>query len=152
MKVIFLEDVPRVANAGDTKEVPAGYARNFLLPKKLAVVANSAASQVVEARLRARARQEARTEAEMAELAKLVEDKEITIKARAGAGGKLYGSITSADIAGELARANLNVDRRKIELAEPIHALGNYEIEIRLTGELTPRIKLTVAEQEKEAE
>ncbi len=151
MKVVFLEDVAKVAKAGDTKEVTDGYARNFLLPRKLAVLANSSASKLVEAQLRVRARKDAKTGAEMAELAKLLEGKEITLKAKAGAEGKLYGSITSADIADELAKANLVVDKRKIELAEPIHQVGSYEIEIRLFKELAPKIKLTVAEEEKEA-
>ncbi len=152
MKVTFLDDVPKVAKAGDTKEVADGYGRNFLLPRKLAVLADSSASKIVEARLRVRARLEAKTEAEMAELAKLLEGKEITLKVRAGADGKLYGSITSADIAAELESAGLVVDKRKIELAEPIHQIGNYDIAIRLIKDIVPKIKLIVAEQEKEAE
>ncbi len=151
MKVVFLEDVPKVAKAGDTKEVADGYGRNFLLPRKLAVLANSSASKIVEAHFKVRARQEAKTEAEMAELAKLVEGKEITLKVRAGAEGRLYGSVTSADIVAELGNAGLVVDKRKIELAEPIHQVGTYEIAIRLTKDLIPKIKLTVVE-EKEAD
>ncbi len=150
MKVIFLDDVPKVAKAGDTKEVADGYGRNFLLPRKLAVLADSSASKIVEARLRVRARQEAKTEAEMAELAKLLEGKEITLKVRAGAEGKLYGSITSADIADALGKANLVVDKRKIELAEPIHQIGIYEIAIRLIKDIVPKIKLTVEAKEAE--
>ncbi len=152
MKVIFLEDVPKVARAGDSKEVADGYARNFLLPKKLAVVADSSASQMVEAKLKQRARQEAKTEAEMQALAKLLEGKEITIKARSGAEGKLYGSVTDADIIAELANAGINVDKKKVEMAEPIHQLGNYEIALRLTKDLVPKVKLTVAEKPKEGE
>ncbi len=150
MKVVFLEDVPKVAKAGDTKEVADGYGRNFLLPRKLAVLADSSASKIVETRLRVRARHEAKTEAEMAELAKLLEGKEITLKVRAGAEGKLYGSITSADIADELSKANLVVDKRKIELAEPIHQIGIYEIAIRLIKDIVPKIKLTVEAKEAE--
>ncbi len=148
MKVIFLDDVPKVAKAGDTKEVADGYGRNFLLPRKLAVLADSSASKIVEARLRVRARLEAKTEAEMGELAKLLEGKEITLKVRAGAEGKLYGSITSADIADELGKAKLVIDKRKIELAEPIHQIGNYEIAIRLIKDIVPKIKLMVVEKE----
>ena len=150
MKVIFLEDVPKVARAGDTKEVADGYGRNFLLPRKLAVLADSSASKIVEARLRVRARQEAKTEAEMVELAKLLEGKEITLKVRAGAEGKLYGSITSADIVAELGNAGLVVDKRKIELAEPIHQIGSYKIAIRLIKDIVPKIKLTVEAKEAE--
>ncbi len=150
MRVVFLEDVPRVANAGDMKEVADGYGRNFLLPRKLAVLADASASRIVEAQLKLRARRQAETEAEMAELAKLLEGKEIALKVRAGAEGKLYGSVTSADISDELKNANLTVDKKNIEVAEPIHQLGIYEIPIRLTKDLVPKIKLTVAEKEGE--
>ncbi len=150
MKVIFLEDVAKVARAGETKEVADGYGRNFLIPRKLAVLADSSASSVVEARLRVRARRQAQTEAEMAELAKLLEGKEITIKVRSGAEGRLYGSVTSADVADQLKNVNLVVDKKDIELAEPIHQLGSYEIPIRLTKDLMPKVKLTVAEKEGE--
>ncbi|MDO8568285.1 MAG: 50S ribosomal protein L9, partial [Dehalococcoidales bacterium] len=102
MKVILLEDIPKIGKVGDSKDVADGYARNYLIPHKLAVLADSSASKIVEARLRQRARQEAKTEAEMAELAKLIEGKEITLKVRAGQEGKLYGSVTDADIADEL--------------------------------------------------
>ena len=98
MKVIFLEDVPNVAEAGEAKEVADGYGRNFLIPRKLAVLANSAASNIVEAQLKMRARRQAQTEAEMVELANQLEGKEVILKARTGAKDRLYGSITSADI------------------------------------------------------
>ena len=150
MKVIFLEDVAKVARAGETKEVTDGYGRNFLIPRKLAVLADSSASSVVEARLRVRARHQAETEAEMAALAKLLEGKEITIKVRSGAEGRLYGSVTSTDVADQLKNVNLVVDKKDIELAEPIHQLGSYEIPIRLTKDLLPKVKLTVAEKEGE--
>ena len=150
MKVILLKDIKGIGKKLDVKEVKDGYGRNFLIPRKLAVLADSSASRVVEARLKLRARQQAQTEAEMAELAKLLEGKELTIKARSGAEGRLFGSVTSADIADGLKNANLVVDKKNIELAEPIHQLGNYEIPIRLTKDLSPKIKLTVAEKEGE--
>ena len=149
MKVVFLEDVPNVAETGEVKEVADGYARNFLLPKKLAVLADSKAAHLVEARLKKKARLQAETEAEMRELARQLEGQEIVLKARAGAKDRLYGSITNTDIAEELERsAGVVVDKRKIELDEPIHELGSYEIGIRLTKDIIPKVKLTVAGEE----
>jgi len=149
VKVVFLEDVPNVAETGEVKEVADGYARNFLLPKKLAVLADSKAAQLVEARLKKKARLQAETEAEMRELARQLEGQEIVLKARAGAKDRLYGSITNADIAEELEKsAGVVVDKRKIELDEPIHELGSYEIGIRLTKDIIPKIKLTVVGEE----
>ena len=151
MKVVFLEDVPRVAEAGQMKEVADGYARNYLIPKKLAILADARAMHLVESQLKKKARLQAETEAEMKELAKQLEGQEIALKARAGAEDRLYGSITNADIAEELNKsAGVVVDKRKIELDEPIREVGSYEIAIRLTKDIVPKIKLTVIEEEAE--
>ncbi|MDD5590790.1 MAG: 50S ribosomal protein L9 [Dehalococcoidales bacterium] len=148
MKVIFLEDVPRVARSGDIKEVADGYARNFLIPKKLALVADAAAIKLAEARCRAKARQQAETEAELQELARQIDGKEITLKARVGSKDRLYGSITSADIAVEMEKnEGIVIDKRKIDLEENIHQLGSYEITVRLGKEITPKIKVNVIEE-----
>jgi len=145
VKVIFIEDVPDVARAGDAKEVADGYGRNYLLPKKLAVLANSAASNVVEAQLKKVAVKRAQSEEEMAGLASKLEGVEITLKARTGAKDRLYGSITSADIADELSNsAGLVIDKRKIELEEPIRQLGSYEVTVRLTQDIAPVVRLAV--------
>ncbi len=151
MKVVFLEDVPNVAETGEIKEVADGYARNFLIPKKLAVLVDAKAASLVTAGLKRKARLQAETEAEMRELACQLEGREVVLKAKAGAKDRLYGSITNADIADELGRnAGVVVDKRKIEVDEPIHELGSYEISIRLTKDIIPKIKLTVVEEEKE--
>ena len=153
MKVIFLEDVPRVAQAGEMKEVAGGYARNFLFPKKLAVLADARTTHVVEAQLKRKVRLQAETEAEMKELAKQLEGREIVLKARAGTEDRLYGSITNADIVEELSKsAGVAVDKRKIELDNPIREVGSYEIAIRLTKDIIPKIKLTVIEEERKEE
>jgi large subunit ribosomal protein L9 len=145
MKVVFIKDVPKVASAGEVKEVADGYGRNFLIPRKLAVLVSPEATSIVEAQRR----KEARSEQEYAELAGQLDGKEIILKARAGAKERLHGSITSADIAAELENSTgIAVDKRKIELDEPIHQLGSYEIVIRLAKDIVPRIKVTVAEQE----
>jgi len=151
MKVVFLEDVPNVAEAGEVKEVADGYGRNFLIPRKLAVLADAKSANIVEARLKKKARIQAETEAEMRELAQQMEGKEVVIKARSGAKGQLYGSITNADIAEELSKSTgLVVDKRVIELEEPIRQVGSYEIAIRLTADIMPKIKVTIVEEEKE--
>lgn len=152
MKVVFLQDVPNVARAGEVKEVAAGYGRNFLIPKKLAALANAQGmSQVITRRDETKVK----IDTELAELAKKLEGKEVSLKARAGAKERIYGSITSADIAAELeSAAGLVIDKRKIELDAPIRQLGSYEISIRLTKDIMPKIRVTVTEEEapKEAE
>jgi len=151
MKVVFLEDVPNVAEAGEMKEVADGYGRNFLIPRKLAVLADAKAANIIEARLKKKARIQAETEAEMRELAQQMEGKEVVLKARSGAKGQLYGSITNADIAEGLSKSTgLVVDKRVIELEEPIRQVGSYEIAIRLTKDIMPKIKVTIVEEEKE--
>lgn len=153
MKVVFIEDVPDVAEVGEIKEVADGYGRNYLIPKKLAILANARATQIVEAQKKRKARIEAETEAEMRELAKQLEGLDMVIKAKAGAKDRLYGSITNADIAEELSTsAGLVIDKRKIELETPIHEIGSYEIPIRLTKDIIPKVKLTVAEEEEKVE
>ena len=153
MKVVFLEDVPNVAEAGEMKEVADGYGRNFLIPRKLAVLADARAAGILEAQLKKRARLQAETEAEMRELAGQLEGKEVIIKARSGAKGQLYGSITNADVADELERsAGLVVDKKKIELTEPVRKVGSYDIDIRLSGNIIPKIKLTIVEEEEKKE
>jgi len=149
VKVIFLEDVHNVASAGETKEVADGYGRHFLLPRKLAVLANSQASAVVEAQLKKIALKRAQTEAETAELAGKLDGTEVTLKARTGAKDRLYGSITSADIADGLSSSTgLVIDKRKIELEEPIRQLGSYEVTVRFTHDIAAVIKLTVVGDE----
>jgi len=150
MKVVFIEDVPNVAEVGEIKDVADGYGRNYLIPKKLAVLADARATQIVETRKKRKARIEAETEAEMRELAKQLEGLDIVIKAKAGTKDRLYGSITNADIAEEVNKsAGLEIDKRKIELEKPIHEIGSYDIPIRLTKDIIPRVKLSVIEEEK---
>ena len=153
MKVVFLEDVPNVARAGEIKEVAGGYGRNFLIPRKLALPADSQAISQVEARRRIKARQQAESESELQDLARELDGREITLKARVGAKDHLYGSITNADIADELKNsAGLVVDKRKIELAEPIRQLGSYELSVKLAKDIVSQIKVTVAEEAEKEE
>jgi len=152
MKVIFLQDVPKVARAGEIKEVASGYGRNFLIPQKLALLAGSPAIILVKAQRKINARNQQQTGAEVVELANQLDGREVFLKAQVGAKDRLYGSITNADIAAELESATgLVIDKKKIELAKPIHQLGSYEITIRLAKDVIPKIKVTVTEKEKEA-
>jgi large subunit ribosomal protein L9 len=149
MKVVFMEDVPNVGKAGQIKEVADGYGKNFLIPHKLAMPAKAADIKNVEAQIKARARVAAKTDAEMKALAAELEGKEINIKAKVGQQGRLYGSITSADIVVGLESAlKVTVDKRKIELAEPIRSAGTYEVPIKLGKDISTKIKVTVVSEE----
>ncbi len=148
MKVIFLQDVPNVARAGEIKEVADGYGRNFLISKKLALLVTPSATSTTEAQRRITEHSQAQMEVETTELSHQLEGKEVTLKARAGAKDRLFGSITSADIASELQNTTgLVVDKKKIELAEPIRQLGSYEVVIKLAKDTAPTIKVIVEKE-----
>ena len=150
MQVIFLEDVPNVARAGEIKEVADGYGRNFLIPQKLASLAKSSAISMAEEQLRRQARSEVKSGEEIGELGHHLEGMEVILKVRIGAKDRLYGSVTSTDVASELQNsAGLVIDKRKIELAEPIRQLGSYEVTIRLAKDIMPKIKVVVIAEEK---
>ena len=149
MRVIFLQDIPNVAKAGEVKEVADGYGRNFLIPKKLAVLAISSTVNAIEVQSKIKAKKQEKVEAELVELANQLEGKEVTLTARVGAKARVYGSITNADIAAELENtAGIVIDKKKIELAEPIRQLGSYEVTVKLGTDLAPKIKVTVIGEE----
>jgi len=149
MKVVFIQDVQGLAQIGEIKEVADGYGRNYLLPKKLALLATPGAMRQAEVQRKVEVARLTRLDAEMTELAKQLEGTGITIKVKAGAEGKLFGSVTSADIAqGLLQVANVDVDRRKIELEEPIKQVGTYEVIVRLTKTVAARIKVSVEQEQ----
>jgi large subunit ribosomal protein L9 len=145
VKVVFIEDVPDVAMAGQTREVADGYGRNYLLPKKLAVLANSAASNILEAQMKKVLVKRAQAAAEMAEIATKIEGVEITIKAKVGENERLYGSVTAADISTALNDSTGQVvDKRKIVLEEPIRQLGSHDVAVAFTHDITASIKVVV--------
>ena len=149
MKVIFLEDVPKVARVGQTKVVADGYARNFLFPRRLAVLADSQAAAAIDVQLQKKVKQRELEDAEMAELARIIGGLEITLKAKVGENDKLYGSITTADIARALSQAaGREIDKRKIELPEPIKQAGARDVTVRLAHEITAVIKIDVVSEE----
>jgi|DewCreStandDraft_5_1066085.scaffolds.fasta_scaffold00196_15 large subunit ribosomal protein L9 len=149
MKVYFLKDVPGVARAGEIKDVAEGYARNYLLPRKLAVAATEAVIDQARARQAAEARRAAREAEELRELAGRLDGLTVTVAVRAGKEGRLYGSVTAADIAEAIsARVGRPVDRRRVELEAPIRKTGEYQVVVRLSRDLAPRVNVVVTGQE----
>src|SRR4051812_35375819 len=124
MDIILREDVDNLGTRGQVVKVAAGYARNFLLPKRLAVAATDSNKKIVEQERQAHLRKEAVQKTESEELAKLLGAVTITIARKAGEGGQLFGSVTAGDIADALTAQKFNIDRRKILLDEAIRALG----------------------------
>lgn len=148
MKVILTQDVKGSGKAGDLVNVSDGYARNFLLKKGLAIEANAAAINAKQTRDSATAHH-AQVELDNAkESAALLEGKEVHIKAKAGANGKLFGSITSKEIADELLKLyKIEVNKKKITLNSDIKAYGEYSFDIKLHAGITATVKLIVEEQ-----
>jgi large subunit ribosomal protein L9 len=145
MKVILTQDVAHLGGAGEIKEVANGYARNFLLPRGLAQPATAGMVKVIEERKAAEARRVAKAEEENRALADLIAQQTLTIQARVGKQGRLYGSVTAADIANMLSqKLGQTIDRRKVELADNIHSIGTYEATVRLVGRLAPKVKVVV--------
>ncbi|MDE3090619.1 MAG: 50S ribosomal protein L9 [Chloroflexota bacterium] len=149
MQVLLLKDVAGIGSAGQVKKVSDGYARNFLLPRKLAVVATEGALKQSEGIKQAALRREAKTLGEARELAGMVEQVTLTFRAKAGEGDRLFGSITTGDIADALAREKgITVDKRKIELSSPLKELGNHQVQIKLHPEVSATVMVVI---EKEA-
>ena len=144
MRVVFLDDVEGVARAGEIKNVADGYARNYLLPRKLAAAATTTMVQQAEARAKAIAREQEKVdEAARAVVAKLG-DKPLVLKARAGEQGKLFGSVTASDIAAAInKRAKAEVEHRQVLLEAPIKEVGTFEVVVALTRNV--RAQVTVA-------
>lgn len=144
MQVILRDRIENLGNAGDVVDVKPGYGRNYLIPKGLAYEATQANVRRLEAERAAQGRREAETLNEARERAASIEGVSLTFHARAGQEGKLFGSITSADIADKLAEQGITIDRRSIELDEPIKALGVTSVPVRLHPQVRPEIKVWV--------
>jgi len=151
MKVILLKDVAGLGHVGDVKEVSEGYARNFLLRQQLVTTATPAALGNLKQHIAAEKRKQEKIEATKQALSEQLSGITITFQARAGKSGRLYGSITSQDIAEALREQNgLSIDRRSITLPDPLRALGTYQIPVRVGSGKEPR--LTVIVQSAQAE
>ncbi|MDO8434878.1 MAG: 50S ribosomal protein L9 [Candidatus Binatus sp.] len=147
LQVILNEDLPNLGRTGDVVKVRAGYARNYLLPRKLAVEADQKNIRAFEhqKRIASRRREAKRTDA-MAIKAK-IEALEITIMARAGEEGKLFGSVTNIDIERAVREKGVDIERRKIVLPEPIKQLGDFTVPVKLDAEVEANLKIIVAAQ-----
>jgi large subunit ribosomal protein L9 len=148
MEVILREDVDKLGVRGQVVKVSGGYARNFLLPRKLAVAATEANKKIVEQERQAHLRREAKEKASAQDLANIMTGVTVVIAQKAGEQEQLFGSVTAKDIAEALERQNYHIDRRKIQLADPIKQLGEYKVPIRLHREVTVEVTVQVVKEE----
>ena len=144
MKVILMTDVPALGQRGETLDVANGYARNFLLPRKLAVPATPANLKNVEHLKRQRAREEERALETAKATAERIEGLTLAVTARASEDGRLYGSVSPQDVVEFLERHKISVEKRRVAMDEPIKAVGDYKVLVRLHGDVTAALTVTV--------
>ncbi len=149
MKVILLEELEGRGSFGDIITVKDGFANNYLIPRKLALPATEGNIKHIKSILAQKARKLEKIRAQAEELAKKLDGVEITIKKPVGQNGKLFGSITTSDIAKALQEKGFNIDRRQIVISSPIKNLGLYTVKVRLHNDVFASIKVNVEEQEK---
>jgi large subunit ribosomal protein L9 len=147
MEVILREDIERVGTRGQVVKVANGYARNFLLPKRLAVAATDANRKIVEQERQAYLRREAKQKGEAEDLSKLLSGVTVTIAQKAGENDQLFGSVTSKDVADALAAKNFTIDRRKVLMDEPIKQLGEFKVPVRLHKDVTAEVTVQVVKE-----
>ncbi len=150
MKLILSEDVPNLGQTGDTVKVADGYARNFLLPRKMAVQADSGSAKQIEHERRLIHMREEKRRAKLADVAKAIEALTLDFNVRAGAEDKIFGAVTTAHIAEKLAEMGHPIDRKAIMLEEPIRALGIYAVTVRLASGIEADLKVWVSPIEEE--
>lgn len=148
MEVILKEDVPKLGSRGDVVKVAEGYGRNFLLPKKLAIEASAGNKAVIEQMKAAAVRRSAKEKASAEALSKQFDGLAVSFQRRSGEHDQLFGSVTSVDIAEALEKKGFNIDRRKIQLHEPLKTLGEFTVPVKLHKDVTTHLKVLI---EKEA-
>jgi large subunit ribosomal protein L9 len=148
MEVILKEDVPKLGNRGEVVKVAEGFGRNYLLPKKLAIKATAANKSVIEQMKAASVRRSAKEKSEAESLAKQFDGLAVKFERKSGEGDHLFGSVTSGDIAEALEKKGFHIDRRKIQLHEPLKTIGDFTIPVKLHKDVTAHLKVVV---EKEA-
>lgn len=148
MEVILREDIEKLGTRGQVVNVSPGYARNYLLPKRLAVPATEANKKIIEQERQAHLRREAKLLSDAQELAKMMTGLTVTIAQKAGEHDQLFGSVTAKDIAELLEKANFSIDRKKIVLDEPIKQLGEHKVPIRLHRDVTVEITVNVVKED----
>jgi large subunit ribosomal protein L9 len=145
MKLILLSDVKALGKKGDLVDVAEGYARNYLLPRKLATEANKGALTMLSEQKAAKQKREAQQLAETQEIAKMLESKPVSVRAKAGGNGRLFGTVTNADIADAISQTfSVSVDKHKIEVKNAIKAVGTYPVEIRLGKNVVAKTTVSV--------
>jgi large subunit ribosomal protein L9 len=148
MEIILREDIEKLGARGEVVKVAAGYARNYLLPKRLAVPATDSNRKIVEQERQAHLRRESKLKGEAQELGKLLGAVTVTIAQKAGENDQLFGSVTAKDIAEALEKQGYSIDRRKIQLDEPIKQLGEHKVTVRLHREVPVEITVHVAKED----
>jgi large subunit ribosomal protein L9 len=148
MEVILKEDVEKLGHRGDVVKVAEGYGRNFLLPKKLAMEATAANKAVIEQMKQAAVRHSAREKSEAEALVAQLNNVELVFERKVGENEHLFGSVTSSEIAHQLEQKGFNIDRRKLQLEEPLRQLGEFHVPIKLHREVTAHVKVTVKAEE----
>src|ERR1017187_1888916 len=148
MEAILREDIEKMGTRGQVVKVTPGYARNFLLPKHMAVEASRAKKKIVEQERQAHLKKEVKAQGEAQDLAKIMTGATVRIAQKAGENDQLFGSVTSKDIAEALTVQNYNIDRRKIQLDDPIRQLGEYKVPVRLHKDVTVEITVVVEKEE----
>ena len=151
MEVILKQDVENLGHRGEVVKVAAGFARNYLLPRKMALEATAANKAVIEQMKSAAARRSATEKMQAEELVTKLAPVVLSFTRKSGESGHLFGSVTSADIAAGLAAQGFEIDRRKIQLADPIKTVGDVTVAIKLHREVTAHVKVTVAAEAAEA-
>ena len=152
MKVVLTQDIKDIGKAGQVKDVADGFARNYLLPRRLAVPATASQLKRLAEQQAIQARHQAKAEQEAGKLGERIAETTVTFKAKVGEQQRLYGSITSADIADALSRKlGKEIDKRKIEIDEPLKHLGTFKVPVRLAKDVVPQVTVVV-EQEGKAE
>jgi large subunit ribosomal protein L9 len=144
MEVILREDVDKLGSRGSVVKVADGYARNFLLPKRLAVAASDANKKIVEQEREAHLRREAKAQTDAEDLAKLMANVKLTFRQKVGENNQLFGSVTAKDIADALEAQRFHIERRKIQLDEPIRTLGDHKVTLRLHRDVSAEIDVVI--------
>ncbi len=147
VSIVLRKDVPDLGKAGEVKTVAAGYARNYLLPQRLGVEATPSGIKWLEEEHRRRAREDAKTLEEATLLGKKLAGLSLTIRRSAGEQGKLFGSVTAADLADAMAQEGVSVDKRMVRLDEPLKALGVYTVTVQVHQDVESKIKVWVVKE-----
>ncbi len=148
MEIILREDIDKLGHRGQIVKVSDGYARNYLLPRRLAVAATEANKKIIEQERLAHVRREAKEQGDAMDLGRLLGGVSVTIKQKAGEQDQLFGSVTAKDIAEALEQQGFTIDRRKIHLDDPIKQLGEYKVPLRLHREVIVEIGVSVVKEE----